>query len=494
MSLPSDNHLLDTSDPALPTAFAAVLRRHNYTPYGLYEALGEDHGTTLKRIDLPIYLRQLHDTPLHHLIRLFLLGVPVASDVLTEALVPLTPDALVRVGLLSEADGEYTSPYRLMVFEDLFLVCDRFLHGDTLRPDHVTGVNQTSVNLAALTVRRSGHALDLGTGCGVQALLASRHCERVVATDVNPRALDLARFNAALNGVTQVEWRQGSLFEPVTGEQFDLIVTNPPYVISPRTDYVFRAAGFRGDDVTRLVVTQTPRHLRPGGYATVLCDWIHAPDEPWWTPLKTWVAESQCDALFLCHRTTDPVSYAAGWTRQPSPPDADTQARLMDEWLAYYAELGIQAISGGAVILRRSDNSPWLHAEWLAGMPLGACGAQLHRMFAAQDFLHGLSDARVFLKTVFAPVDSRIDQTLTYHDGEWRADAMRVRQDQGLGFETQLDGLAMNLLFAFDGRQALGPLIRQVARTLDINPNEVASDLVNLTRRWVELGFLEIRK
>src|SRR5438270_327403 len=76
-------------------------------------------------------------------------------------------------------------------------------------------------------------ALDVGTGSGVQALLAARHAREVVATDVNPRALAYAELNAALNGFTNLECRAGSMFEPVAGETFDLITCNAPFVVSP---------------------------------------------------------------------------------------------------------------------------------------------------------------------------------------------------------------------------------------------------------------------
>ena len=99
--------------------------------------------------------------------------------------------------------------------------------------DHVLGVSSASVSLAQLTPRGSvASALDLGTGCGVQSLHLAAHADRIVATDVNPRALSMTRLNASLNGIGRIDVREGSLFEPVAGETFDLIVTNPPFVIS----------------------------------------------------------------------------------------------------------------------------------------------------------------------------------------------------------------------------------------------------------------------
>ena len=104
-------------------------------------------------------------------------------------------------------------------------------------------------------------ALDLGTGCGIQALLAAKHSARVVATDVNERALAFAAFNAALNGIDVVEFRQGDLFEPVAGERFGLLVANPPYVISPDATYTYRDSGVPRDELCRRIVepSRAPR-------------------------------------------------------------------------------------------------------------------------------------------------------------------------------------------------------------------------------------------
>ncbi len=80
-----------------------------------------------------------------------------------------------------------------------------------------------------------GDALDLGTGSGCIALsLAAEGCfRRIVATDVSTEALDLAAVNLArVKPRSTVELRAGSWFEPVRGERFDVIVSNPPYIAS----------------------------------------------------------------------------------------------------------------------------------------------------------------------------------------------------------------------------------------------------------------------
>ena len=86
----------------------------------------------------------------------------------------------------------------------------------------------------------------------------------MVATDVNERALAFAEFNCALNGVENVEFRSGSLLEPVLGERFGLVVANPPYVISPGLDVVFRDSGMERDAVSETVVRGMPDLLEAG--------------------------------------------------------------------------------------------------------------------------------------------------------------------------------------------------------------------------------------
>src|SRR3989304_1432593 len=79
-----------------------------------------------------------------------------------------------------------------------------------------------------------GSVLDLGTGCGLLALLAARSARRVVATDVVEACVRCTWRNALMNGFeVQVDGRLGDLFAPVTGEVFDLILTNPPQMPTP---------------------------------------------------------------------------------------------------------------------------------------------------------------------------------------------------------------------------------------------------------------------
>lgn len=111
--------------------------------------------------------------------------------------------------------------------------------------------------------------LDLGCGSGVVSVFAARRGARVVAADINPSAVRCARLNALLNGVeAQVEAREGDLFAPVVGEQFDLIVFNPPFFRGRPQGALDHA--WRGETVFERFAAGLAGHLRPGGRAWIL--------------------------------------------------------------------------------------------------------------------------------------------------------------------------------------------------------------------------------
>ena len=111
----------------------------------------------------------------------------------------------------------------------------------------------TALLIENLTVDRSDRVLDLGCGWGAVGVAAARAASEghVVLTDVNRRAARLARLNLERNRIRNAEVRVGSTFEPVTGETFDVIASNPPY----------RA----GRPVVLRMLEQAPRHLAPTG-------------------------------------------------------------------------------------------------------------------------------------------------------------------------------------------------------------------------------------
>ncbi|HST24890.1 MAG TPA: methyltransferase [Gaiellaceae bacterium] len=332
----------------------ATLRRRlfdaGYTQAGLERLLGR--GSVEERTARAA----LSDDPLATLALLFAIGSAVSEGSVADALAPVELGDLVESGLLECEAGEVRACFRLAEYEGLIMAGD--YDGPLPAPDHVLGLSGSTRLAASLTVRRQvERALDLGTGGGVQALLAASHAGHVVGTDVNARALKVARLNAALNGVANVEWREGSFFEPVHDERFGLVVSNPPFMITPAQELLFRDGGGQRDEVSERVVVGAASLLEEGGFATVVCNWITPAEGDWYEPPRRWTADIGCDALLLKLTTETPLAYAASeCTRRP---EDDSYTAAVSRWLEHYRRLGIESITTGAIVLRRCSGVNW---------------------------------------------------------------------------------------------------------------------------------------
>jgi methylase of polypeptide subunit release factors len=468
----------------------AALEAHGYVRPEAAEALGVPFGSEPRRTDLPLYLRRLAaPEPLHALVKLFALHVPVPEAEARAGLAPLSLEEAEALGVVARGPGEVRPQVGLVVTEGLVLARDKPEEGAVGLPgDHVLGLNPPALLLARLTVRRRVRTvLDVGCGGGVQALLAARHAERVVGVDLNPRAVVFARFNARLNRVSNAEFREGDLFHPVRGERFDLVVSNPPYVVSPETHLLYRDGGRPGDSLCAEVVRQAGEHLEEGGFATVLVNWVVPAGESWSAPLRSWVAGTGCDAWLAHLDTQDALTYAAGWNREADPV---RYAAALDRWLSYYAERGIGSIGMGAVVLRRrTGRTTWVRADDLPERPRGEASREILRLFAAQDRLVELEDDEAFLDEPFAVGEEvRVEQVAAVRDGRFEASSAEVRREGALPMRGAADAGTLRLLQLCDGRRALREAVAGLA-----GPGgapEVAATAVATARRLVALGFL----
>lgn len=456
------------------------------------EALGLPLGSEPRRIDLPLFLRRLASpSPLHTLIKLFALRVPVAPPEAATALDPLDLRTATALGIVEIREGNVLPLVGFATTEGLALVHDMPLaSAEGLRPDHVVGLNPPALLLAHLAVRRPcGRALDVGCGGGVQSLLAARHCEHVVGVDLNPRALAFARFNARLNEVSNVEFRQGSLYEPVGGERFDLVVCNPPYVVSPESEVLFRDGGRPGDAFCQEVVRGAARHLRPGGFATVIVNWVEREGAHWSEPLREWVKDEGCDAWLLHMDTSDVLTYAAGWNRQP---DADRYAAALDRWMGYYARNGIGSIGMGAVVLRRSAfRAPWVEAVELPARPQAQASSEILRAFETRDRVGELGEGSALLAARFRVSEqARVAQFGSLRDGRFEPDGARLRLAGALAFEGMADAGTLQLLQLADGRRSLGEIRAAMSDGRNADAGGRADAILATARRLLALGFL----
>ena len=475
--------------PDAAVELARLLRAAGYESERIQERLATGDQLLARSPELPSYLRRLGDADeLAVLVRLLLLGVPVARARVADLVGAELRTRLAEARLLIE-DGEAIHGAARIVPHDELLIASDHAGAAEEHADHVPGVHRPSVALAHLTVRSEGErALDVATGNGIQAILLAAHAEHVVATDLNRRALGYAAFNAALNGFGNVETRHGSFFEPVEGEQFDLVVVNPPYVVSPESAYLFRDSGLRGDAVSEQVVRATPAALAPGAFASVLIAWALDPDDPAERP-RSWLDGSGCDAVLLHTSTDDPIETATAWNRDLlDRPDAYAEA--LDRWLAYYRELGIEQLGYACLVLRkRTDGRDgWFVAQQLPRAALRPAGRHVRALFETHDRLAELERDEALLDRRLRVVDDAVvTQDVRLSDGRWRNESLTLRLESGLPFSAELDPATARLIRALDGSRTLFEALAEALE--DTEPREAG---VALARQMLEVGFLEL--
>jgi hypothetical protein len=473
--------------PAVKGDLAALreaLDKVGYTVEALGELLHNDGSLSSRRTDRVVYQRRLaaQPGPLADVVALLATGQPVPADRIVAALGRPAFQALLESGAVVEDAAVVRAKLRLVPSADLWIASDASYdsteHGDPL---YVTGINNPAVLLASLTVRRPvTTALDIGTGNGIQALLAAADTERVVATDVNPRALAYGRFNAALNGIDNVDFREGSLFEPVEGERFDLVVSNPPYVISPASDYVYRDSGREPAALCQESAREMPRHLTVGGYGAVLVSWPAKTGQDWAEVLDGWLAPGADSWLIHLH-TNEPLGHAARWNLELES-DIDAYAAEVDRWAGYYRDHGIERIGFGAVLMRGTDGAGSVVRADDAKVVDGSAGDRIQRVFAAYDFLR--EGPEIADLTVRLAPGHRFNQSLVCADGGWELAAAELEVGDGLAFTVRLDAVMAQVLVALDGSHTVREAVVATMPAIGIGEDQLP-DFLDATTRMV---------
>ncbi|HQI81130.1 MAG TPA: methyltransferase [Deltaproteobacteria bacterium] len=470
-----------------------AFHRAGYTRTGILERLRARDFPSLRSSDIPILLhRTASGDALDTLIRLFLVEAPCDTDAVSEA-ASLPVLDWVEAGLVT-VDGDRLRPaVKILPYGDSIYAFDLTgAYGREGSADFVMGIGASTITLANLTIRRPSRlTLDLGTGCGFQALCAAQHSEKIVATDINARAIAYARFNAALNGVGAVEFRQGDLFEPVSGLAFDLIVSNPPFVISPETLFTYCDGGMEGDALCRRLVREAPSFLAEGGFCQILCNWAEYDARDWREGLKNWVEGSGCDAWVMRSQSRDIVSYASTWIRQKSPDPQGIPNDRFEQWMRYYDHLGISSVGSGIITLRRrTDGHSWYRADDAPEKMLGPCGDDILRGFALRDVLESASDADLLETRLVLSPDARLERICTPSEGGWRDTSLSLSLACGLPYTGSIDPVMANFLVACNGTRRLRQVLQDSVPGMDPPSDAVIEAFMNIVRSLMEREFL----
>jgi methylase of polypeptide subunit release factors len=476
------------------------LTQAGYTSPGLEKVLDiPDVGVT-PAVNLPLCKRRLPpQEPVSTFFRIFRMGMAVPLAEAARAFAPFPVEQVAATGLIDMAGGQVTSLFDMQVYTDLLLLSDRMMRrqeksGPEFHADHVMGVSASGIISDVLTIRTPADTgLDLGTGNGLLALLAARHVRHVVATDVTTRALNVAAFNARFNGRTNITFRKGSWFEPVAGEKFDRIVSNPPFVPSPETKVILRDGGMRGDGVTQLVAEGMAAHLKEGGYGTMIGSWGADPNTDWATRPRTWLAQAHVDGFALLTELADPVQYATKWlgmqTKSPEEMDA-----LMPSWLDYYEACGLRGFATGGLVLRKTSADV---ANIFFGFAIPAssspqpCSDQLESQFQAIDYLRELPQPEALLERRFRLVEAhRVTQYARLQQGQVQITSCMIQSTQGTSFNEPLNPIGFHFLGHCDGQRTVKEVIEAVHHLTKFPLEKLVPASLDAVQRWLVSGML----
>ena len=455
---------------------------------------------------------------------LFMLGEPVPAIALDAALPRTGAAGAAAVGLVGEPDEtgcvrarvdlrpheavDDAGEVRWWVASDL----GELVTGRALAPDHVLGIGGAGLTLAGLTPRTPvSTALDLGCGCGIQTLYLLRHAEHVVATDISERALAFTAFNAALAGVSvidgprpgadagsagRLELRLGSLLEPVAGRRFDLIASNPPFVLTPPA---VREAGLplmeyrdAGGPVLPALVAGLGEHLEPGGAAVMLGNWEHYGADSWRDAVSAWIPE-ELDAWVIEREVQDPVEYATMWLRDGGlTPErhAESFDAALGAWIGDFEARGVEGIGFGYLIVHRpeSPRGPWRLLEEVSTSGQGVLGPHVAEVLRTRELLSGLDDDAVAaLRPVLAP---DVTEERHFVPGASEPTVILLRQGGGLGRTVQASTAVAALAGVADGELSVGQIASAVASLTGVDADALRAELVEAVRRLATHGFL----
>jgi len=425
------------------------------------------------------------------LIRLFLLGSTIDEATVREFLPECIVTILADHGMLTIEAGMAEPRIVIIPVDDLLFVSDAFhILGGPHASEFVLPASTHSANFLRLTTMRDpvDRVLDLGCGCGILALFAARHAEQVVATDVSDPAIRYTQINAGLNGFDNIECRLGSVFEPVAGDTFDLIVSNPPFVIGPGDHFEYRDNQLQLDEFCRILVREAPQYMNDDGFLQLLCEWVEIANQPWRQRVETWVSGLGCDAWVLHSAPRAPASYVEQRTSDISGEGVDTGAAV-EEWIHYFDEHDVHAIHPGLLVLRKRTGNNWLHFQNLPADVVVAAGGAVARQFAACDFLEACNDDESLLEANIGLAEA----LAAYQQGEDdpKGPVIVLKLTDGLSMDAEIDGPVAAFINLFNGDRTVGECISEFSNATSASAEQLAPDLLSIVRTFVLRGFLE---
>ena len=309
----TDVDLMTISEPFPPpmilnqrprmTGFVDELRHRGYDLANCAKRLGvfPRLGVNFWRAMRPNWKPRPQD-PVDTLLDLFIDGNPVAITQLQTNFSSGFVDNALEMGLVEKKGRFLESKVCLFPCYGKYIVTDQAKKNPSI--NQVMWLWGESFLLGGLVNRsqQRQRAIDLGTGSGVHAILASDHCREVIAVDINPRAIDFAKFNAALNNIDNIEFVLSDLFNSVE-QSCDLLLANPPYApdSAARAGDNFWSGGLQGTDLLERIVEAIPWKLNSGGVCHINALYPNVPGTTIRTHFDRWLGGTSNSYEVLDH-------------------------------------------------------------------------------------------------------------------------------------------------------------------------------------------------
>ena len=463
-----------------------------YTEETLRKHLGAPELPSRNLRNEPRLLDRISEpTLLNVLLRWFWMGRPQTTAQIANLVPGDFLSLLLKSGLLKAQGDQLTAMAMVLPWGGFLVASDHPVAIERAESEMVLWPNPTSKFLARFSIRRPSRAtLDLGTGSGILSLGAAKFSDTVVGTDLNQRAVSFAAFNARLYGVENIEVLCGDLFAPVANRRFDLILSNPPFFITPQLGYMFCDNPMELDGLCRRLVKEAPAYLNEDGYMQMLCEWAQVSGQTWEERITEWLDGTGCDAWVMKGLTQDPGEYAQHRIRETfSNPDED--AKLYEGYMSYYRARRVEAIHDGLIVLRRRAGANWVQIEEVPKTPNGDLGDMILSTFAAHDFLSKMQDDESLLVVKPRLSDhARLEQICKQAGGRWAGESITLRLISGFPFHLSLQPLVAEFLATCDGTRTAGQAIDEFAVLADAPLDDVRRECLAMIRKLIDRGFM----
>jgi len=467
------------------------IAKTGYSEIAVCERLGLKDINDFQMRSVPMYRKECLSIQSHldTVIDIFLLqGIVKAKD-LAQFLDKEDFDVLTRTGIIKiDEAGMVQATVSLYPVGNHLFFSDhswpQLYNSDcSIAPfNQVMFVGTDSRWLARATMRRPvSQALDLCTGSGIQALLAASHAKRVVAVDINERAIRCTRFNVSACGCRNIEVRIGDLYEPVDKEQFDLITANPPFVPSPVNSLGFRDGGHSGEDIQSRIVAGIPDHLAPGGIAQIVTEIGERNGESIVDRVRLWLGNAPMDIHLIRLRIFPAAVYSIGHAQGETP---SAFLESVGAWADNLREQGFTNIIAVLIALQWSDPScgdPWNRVDE-AYPPVRDAGVEIEAAFAAEHFIRNPDLQKIIEKGKLVRTGALLLHEDRILGSNTQSKCSVILSGNSMPMEYQLDSIERDLLDTMDTPVDM-PLLLKVASRINVGESVLYGAIKSLLRK-----------